>query len=91
MLKKVKNSTIDLLKDALQDLNIVGEIKEPDIDKIFEYFEEKEIEYSTRQTNGEKFDIEEFNKISLAVDDFFIEADSKGFIDLEDLNTRLGL
>lgn len=51
MLKKVKNSTIDLLKSALQDLNIVGEVKEPDIDKIFEYFEEKEIEYSTIQTN----------------------------------------
>ncbi len=91
MLKKVKDSTIDVLKDALQDLNIVGKISEDDINKICEYFEEKEVEYSTKQTNGEKIDIEKFNKICLAVDDFFIEADSNSSIDLEDLNTRLGL
>lgn len=91
MLKKVRNSTIELMKDALKHLNISSKIKENDIDKIFEYFENKEIEYSTKQSNGEKIDLEEFDKICLAVDDFFIEADSGETVDLKDLNDRLGL
>lgn len=91
MLRKVRNSTIELLKSALNELNIASEIKENDIDKIFEYFENKEIEYSTKQSNGEKIDLKEFDKICLAVDDFFIEADSGETVDLKDLNGRLGL
>ncbi len=91
MLKKVKDSTIELLKSNLEYLNIASEVREIDIDKIFEYFESKEIEYSTRQSNGEKIDMEEFDKICLAVDDFSIEADSGDFIDLKDLNRRLCL
>lgn len=91
MLRKVKDSTIELLKSNLECLNIASEIKENDIDKIFEYFESKEIEYSTKQSNGEKIDVEEFDKICLAVDDFSIEADSEDSIDLKDLNYRLCL
>lgn len=89
MLRKVKNSTIELLNNALAELNISQPIKETDIDKIFEYFEEKEIEFSTKQTNGISINIEEFNKICIASDDFLIEADSKDNIDLIDLNNRL--
>lgn len=91
MLRKVKNSTIRLLKSNLKDLNISSKINESDIDKIFEYFESKEIEYSTRQSIGESFDEEIFDQICLAADDFFIEADSEDSIDLKDLNDRLGL
>lgn len=90
MLKKVDDSIIELLKSSLNELNIESEIKENDIDKIFEYFENKEIELSTKQSNAEEIDVEEFDKICLAVDDFFIEADSKDSIDLKDLNNRLG-
>ncbi len=91
MLRKVKDSTIELLKSNLEYLNISSEIQETDIDKIFKYYEKKEIEYSIRQSNGENINVEEFDQICLAVDDFFMEADSKDFIDLKDLNCRLGL
>lgn len=91
MLRKVKNSTIKLLKSNLENLNISSKIKESDIDKIFEYFESKEIEYSTKQSNGQNINMEEFDQICLAADDFFIEADSEDSIDLRDLNDRLGL
>ncbi len=91
MLRKVKNSTIELLKANLEKLNVSSKINESDIDKIFEYFESKEIEYSTRQSIGENFDEEVFDQICLASDDFFIEADSEDSIDLKDLNDRLGL
>ncbi len=89
MLKKVKDSTIELLKDALKYLNIKGEVKEADIDSIFEYFEGLEVEFSTRQDRGEKIDSEKFEKICLAVDDFFKGADSEDSVDLNDLNNRL--
>lgn len=69
MLRKVDNSTVELLKSVLNELNITSEIEEDDIDKIFEYFENKEIELSTKQSNGEEIDIEEFDKICLTVDD----------------------
>lgn len=91
MLRKVENSTVELLKSSLNELNITSEIKENDIDKIFEYFENKEIELSTKQFNGEIIDAEEFDKICLAVDNFFTEADLEDFIDLKDLNVRLVL
>lgn len=89
MLKKVKDSTIELLKDALEHLNIKGEVKESDIDNIFEYFEGLEVEFSTKQDMDEKIDSKNFDKICLAVDDFFKGADAEDDIDLNDLNNRL--
>lgn len=91
MLRKVKDSTIELLKSNLEYLNITSEIKEKDIDIIFEYFEKKEIEYSTRQLNDENINKEEFDKVCLAVDDFFVDADSEDSVDLDYLNERLNL
>lgn len=89
MLRKVSDETIELLRKEIENLNIKGEIKESDIDKIFEYFERKEIEFSTKESNGEIIDVQEFKMVCAAADEFFLDADSEDCIDLKDLNKRL--
>ena len=91
MLRKIKDSTIELLKKELNNLEISLPIEENDIETIFEFFENKEIELSILQDEGEQINQQELDVISIAVDDFLIEANSSISIDLDDLNKKLNL
>jgi uncharacterized UPF0160 family protein len=90
MLKKISSGTIKFIKDnnLLQILKLSTPISDDDIDILFKYFEQQEIDYAQSMENGCEIDMEYFNKICKAVDDFLIDGDETN-IDLDNLNKQL--
>lgn len=91
MLRKIKDSTLNLLSNALEKLEIKSQIKKEDIEKIYNYFENQEIEFSIKQDKGIIVNQKLFEEICNAADDFFIEADCNDEIDVDYINKKLNL
>jgi hypothetical protein len=90
MLRKVSNSTIELIKgnDILKLLKLSTPLTDEDVDILFDYFEQQEINCVQLKESGKQIDKDYFVKICKAVDDFLIDDDNNN-IDISDLNEKL--
>lgn len=86
--KNIRETSLELLKKNIDKIGVQVPLCEEDLARIYEWFQDKEIEMSNALADGEQVNSEELDLISKSADDFRIyEGENK--IDLEDLNKRL--